>query len=282
MILDAHQHVWALARGDYGWLTPEVGGLYRDFDLADYALATPFVDASILVQAAPTDAETDFLLSLAGGSDRVAGVVGWVDLAAPSALVRLADLADRPKFLGVRPMLQDLPDPDWISRPELAPALDRLASLGLSFDALVRPAQLPALALMAARHPHLRIIIDHGAKPDIAGGSLPDWRAALAPLARMPQVSCKLSGLPNEAGPGWRPENFAPWIATLVELFGPKRLIWGSDWPVVTQVTDPTSWYNLVREAIAPLGEDAVAQVFGGTARRVYRLTRGAEGWVRD
>jgi L-fuconolactonase len=282
MILDAHQHVWSLARGDYGWLTPEVGGLFRDFDLADYAAAAPFVDASILVQAAPTDAETDYLLSLAEGSDRVAGVVGWVDLAAASAPARLGALAARPKFLGARPMLQDLPDPDWIDRPELGLALDRLAGLGLSFDALVRSEHLPALTRMAARHPDLRIIINHGAKPDIAGGELSDWRAALAPLAAMPQVVCKVSGLPNEAGAGWRPEVFAPWITTLVELFGPGRLMWGSDWPVLTQVTNPMSWHGVVHEAIAPLGEDAVAQVFGATARRAYRLSRGAHGWVRD
>lgn len=281
MILDAHQHVWTLARGDYGWLTPELAGLYRDFDLADYAGAAPFVDASILVQAAPTDAETDYLLALAEGSNQVAGVVGWVDLASVGAPARLAELAANPKFLGVRPMLQDLDDRNWIAGAELTPALAALTGLGLSFDALVRPEHLPALARMAARHPDLRIIIDHGAKPDIAGGSLPDWRAALASLAAMPQVACKVSGLPSEAGPGWRPEVFAPWIETLVEMFGPERLIWGSDWPVVTDVTDPTSWYEVVREAVRPLGALAMAEVFGGTARRVYRLNRRGDGWVR-
>lgn len=282
MIIDAHQHVWTVARGDYGWLTPAAGGLYRDFDLADYAAAAPFVDASILVQAAPTDAETDYLLSLAEASDRVAGVVGWVDLAAPSAPTRLASLASRPKFLGVRPMLQDLSDPDWIAGAELSPALAAMSEMGLCFDALVRPEHLPALARMAARHPDLQIVIDHGAKPDIAGGSLGNWRLALAPLAAMTQVACKVSGLPNEAGAVWRPEVFAPWIEALVALFGPERLIWGSDWPVVTEVVDPTAWYQVVQDAIRPLGETAQAEVFGGTARRVYRLNRGADGWARD
>ena len=279
-ILDAHHHVWRLARGDYGWLTPASVGLYRDFELADYTVAAPFVDASILVQAAPTDAETDFLLSVAEGSDRVAGVVGWVDLAAASAPARLAELAGHAKFLGVRPMLQDLTDPDWIDQAELAPALDQLAQLGLCFEGLVRTEHLPALARMAHRHPALSIVIDHGAKPAIASGRIDEWRAALAPLAATPNVACKVSGLPNEAGPDWQPEVFAPWIETLVDLFGPERLIWGSDWPVLTEVTHPMSWYDVVRDAIRPLGAAALAQVFGETARRVYRVSRGATGWV--
>ena len=153
MILDAHHHVWTLARGDYGWLTPEMSAFYRDFDLADYIAAAPFVDASILVQAAPTDAETDFLLSLAGGSDRVAGVVGWVDLASPAAPKRLARLAARPRFLGVRPMLQDLEDPDWIARDDLTPALRALTEMDLSFDALVRAVHLPVLVIHGRRDP---------------------------------------------------------------------------------------------------------------------------------
>lgn len=282
MILDAHHHVWSLARGDYGWLTPEMSAFYRDFDLADYAAAAPFVDASILVQAAPTDAETDFLLSLAGGSDRVAGVVGWVDLASPAAPKRLARLAARPRFLGVRPMLQDLEDPDWIARDDLTPALRALTEMDLSFDALVRAVHLPGLARMAARNPRLRIIIDHGAKPDIASGRLEGWAAALAPLAAMPQVFCKVSGLPSEAGPVWRPEDYSPWIQRLIALFGPQRLMWGSDWPVLTPVTDPASWRGVVHAQIAPLGAAALAAVFGETARRVYRLNKGATGWVRD
>ena len=281
MILDAHQHVWTLARGDYGWLTPELAGLYRDFDLADYALAAPFVDASILVQAAPSDAETEFLLSLAEGSDRVAGVVGWVDLVSAATPRQLADLARRPKFLGVRPMLQDLADADWIARDDLTPALEALVGLGLAFDALVRRPNLGGLVRMAARHPALRIVIDHAAKPDIAGGGFDGWAEALAPFAELPQVVCKLSGLPSEAGPDWNAKTLARWIERLMQMFGPERLMWGSDWPVLTEVASLTAWYQAAREVVEPMGEAALADVFGGAARRFYHLQQGAMGWVR-
>lgn len=282
MILDAHQHIWSLSRGDYGWLTPDAGALYRDFTPVDFAAAATFVDASILVQAAPTVVETRFLLDEALGSSRIAGVVGWVDLAARDASDQLAALAAHPKFLGVRPMLQDLADPDWIDAVTLDPAIRALTALGLTFDALVRAEHLPALTRMAARHPGLRIIIDHAAKPAIGAMPIDDWVGAMAPLAAMPQVCCKLSGLITEAGPGWRPETVQLWIQAIIALFGTDRVLWGSDWPVLTGLADIPTWFDLVREVVAPLGEVALADVFGRTALRVYGIRQEASEWVRD
>ena len=282
MILDAHQHIWSLSRGDYGWLTPDVGALYRDFTPGDYAISAPFVDASILVQAAPTVAETQFLLNTANGSSRIAGVVGWIDLTAPDAPDQLAVLAAQPKFLGVRPMLQDLSDPEWIAAGALDPAIRALTALGLSFDALVRAEHLAALARMAARHPGQTIIIDHAAKPAIDAVSIPAWTAAMAPLAAMPQVCCKLSGLITEAGLGWRPETLRPWIEAIIALFGTDRVLWGSDWPVLTALSDMETWFHLVRQVVTPLGEAALADVFGRTALRVYGIAQEASEWVKD
>src|SRR5437762_6820818 len=165
--VDAHHHVWSLARGDYGWLTPELKAIYRDFSLADVA---PLVQAAgitttVLVQAAPTLAETQYLLNVAAKSGGlVRGIVGWVDLAAADAVATLETLAADPLFKSVRPMLQDLPDTQWILRSQVQATLSYLPALGIRFDALVKPAQLPALVAMLERNPDLDVVIDHGAK----------------------------------------------------------------------------------------------------------------------
>ena len=182
--VDAHQHVWSLARGDYDWLTPSLAPLYRDFSLAD---AAPLrekagVTATVLVQAAPTVAETRSLLDVAKRSGGVVkGVVGWVDLGAADAIPTLTRLARNPLLKAVRPMLQDMPDPEWILRAAVGRTLAALPRLGLRFDALVKPAQLPALLAMLDRHPDLAVVVDHGAKPDIANGMWEPW--AIKPRA---------------------------------------------------------------------------------------------------
>jgi L-fuconolactonase len=172
--VDAHHHIWRLERGDYGWLnpTPALAPIYRDFDLADLQplLAAANVDATVLVQAAPTLAETRYLLDVARNSNGlVRGVVGWADLGAADAVETLAILAGDPLLKSIRPMLQDLADPDWIARPEVQPALAALPQLGLQFDALVKPRELKPLLRTLERHPDLGAVIDHCAKPDIAG-----------------------------------------------------------------------------------------------------------------
>ena len=170
--VDAHQHFWRLARGDYGWLTPAKGPIYRDFGPADLTplLARAGIDATVLVQAAPTVDETRFLLELARTTPVVAGVVGWAPLDAPDAPDVVAALAREPALKGLRPMLHDIPDVDWMLRPEVAPGLRAIAAADLTFDALVRPPHLPNLRRLLERHPDLRVVIDHGAKPEIGRG----------------------------------------------------------------------------------------------------------------
>jgi L-fuconolactonase len=276
--VDAHQHFWRPARGDYGWLTPDLTPLYRDFSPADLLplMRAAGIDTTVLVQAAPTLAETEYLLDLARDHDFIGGVVGWVDLTAADAPATLERLARSRAFKGVRPMLQDLSDPAWISRAPTDAAVHALSRLGLRFDALVRSVHLPHLLAFAQRHPALPIVIDHAAKPDLARGEYEAWRAPLARLAALPQVWCKLSGLVTEAGAGWSTDTLRRHVDAVLELFGPQRVIWGSDWPVVTLAASYGEWVAATDRLVASLSDSQRAAVLGDNARRFYRLDAGA------
>jgi len=273
--VDAHHHVWSLARGDYGWLTPDLAAIHRDFSMRDLAplIEQANVTTTVLVQAAPTVAETRHLLDVAKHSNGVVkGVVGWVDLGAPDAIPTLTRLARNHLLKGVRPMLQDLPDPSWILRAEVGRTLAALPRLGLRFDALVKPAQLPALLPMIDRHPDLAVVVDHGAKPEIAAGEWEPWARLMRAVADNPRVRCKLSGLVTEAGPGWTIDVLRRYFDHLVEIFGPKRLMWGSDWPVVNLAGTYQSWYAATVALTSGWSSEDRAALMGGTARRFYGL----------
>jgi L-fuconolactonase len=272
--IDAHQHFWRPVRADYGWLTPALAPIYRDFEPADLRplLARTGVDATVLVQAAPTVAETRFLLELAAATDFVAGVVGWAPLDAPEAADVLADLARDRRLRGVRPMLHDIPDVDWMLRPELTAGLRAIAALDLTFDALVRPPHLPNLLRLLDRHPDLRVVIDHGAKPEIAAGRRQPWAEDMARLARDTRARVKLSGLVTEDGPGWSVERLRPYVDHLLDTFGPDRLIFGSDWPVVTLRAGYADWLAAAEALLAGLERPAREGVLGLNAVACYRL----------
>jgi L-fuconolactonase len=274
--IDAHQHFWRLARGDYAWLTPALGTIHRDFMPADLAplIAAAGVERTVLVQAAPTTAETDFLLALGEGTPFVAGVVGWMDFEASDARHRIGALAARPKLVGLRPMIQDLADDRWMLNPNIAPALDAMIEEGLTFDALVMPRHLPILREFVARHPGLDIVIDHGAKPAIADGGFDDWARAIRALAAETRLTCKLSGLATEAGPGWSIETLKPYVEVLIEAFGADRLMWGSDWPVLNLAGDYAGWASAAEALTAGLSDDERAAIFGQTATVFYGLDR--------
>ncbi len=274
MIVDAHFHCWRLARGDYGWLTPALAPIHRDVTVEDWQReAGPLgVQGGVLVQAAPTEAETDFLLDAADRFEAVLGVVGWVDLLAGDAPARIARLAARPKLRALRPMLHDLPDPDWILQPALDAALRAMAAQDLAFDALVRPIHLPRLIELCRRHPTLRVVIDHGAKPDIAQSQWQPWADELERAARQTQAVCKLSGLLTEAGPAPARGAAQRWARHLLECFGPQRLLWGSDWPVLELAASYRDWWEDAHSLLAPLPAADRAAVLGGNARRIYRL----------
>ncbi len=277
MQIDAHQHFWRLDRGDYSWLTPEAGPIFRDFLPRDLEplLARHSIGATILVQAAPTVAETEFLLSLAASTPFVAGVVGWVDLAAPDAALEIARLAADPLLVGLRPMVQDIADNEWLLLPCLQPAIAAMADHGLVFDALVLPRHLPRLLAFLERYPELRVVLDHGAKPQLREARLDPWRADIAAVAARPATWCKLSGLATEAGAGWTLGDLRPSAAHLLAVFGPERLLWGSDWPVVELAGGYDAWRVATADLLAPLPEAERQAVLGGNAGRAYLGRRG-------
>jgi L-fuconolactonase len=272
--VDAHHHVWKLDRGDYGWLTPALAAIYRDYALDDIAplAAEAGVGATVLVQAAPTVAETVYLLRVARQGALVRGVVGWADLAAAHAPDTLARLASDPLLKSIRPMLQDLPDPRWILRDDVGRALSELPRLSLAFDALVKPAQLPALLQMMDRHPDVEVVVDHGGKPAIANGEWEPWAGCIAAIARHPRAMCKLSGLATEAGPGWTVESLRRYADHLLASFGPNRLMWGSDWPVVDLAGGYRKWAAATEVLLLPLASADRDAILGDNARRFYGL----------
>ena len=275
-VVDAHQHFWRIDRGDYAWMGPHVAPLLRDFMPADLAplMGRSGVGRTVLVQAAETDAETDFLLDLADATPFVAGVVGWADLDDPGFARRLAALRGRPKLVGLRPMLQDMADDAFILRPRVLESLARIAESGLAFDVLGFTRHLGHAVEALRRVPGLRAVIDHGAKPEIAARRLDPWRERVAALAALPEVHCKLSGLVTEADlAAWRLDDLRPYVDHLVACFGPGRLMWGSDWPVCTLAASYGEVANAARALLAAhLGPAGTDLVFGANAARFYRL----------
>jgi L-fuconolactonase len=271
-MIDAHQHFWRLDRGDYGWLTPALAPIHRDFGPDDLApiLARHGIARTILVQAAPTVAETRWLLDIAGRTPFVAGVVGWADFDAHDAPDTIAALARDRKLVGIRPMVQDLADDDWLLRANHAPAFEAVVAHGLVFDALVLPHHLPRLARVIERHPALHVVVDHGAKPRIREREIDAWRAALAVIATHELASCKLSGLVTEARSGDGADELAPWIDALAGLFGPRRLLWGSDWPVVELAGGYDRWRGISLAALKRFDAREQGAVLGGNAERIY------------
>jgi L-fuconolactonase len=258
-VIDAHVHLWRIGEHGCTWPPPDLDAIHRDVELPELrALAAANgIDGVVLVQSQDNAADTEWLLSLAD-DPLVLGIVGWSDLR--------GTLPSHPILKGLRPMVQDRPA-DWYDDPAIDAGLAAMADRGLVLDALIRPRHLAALHRLAARHPALSIVIDHAAKPD--AGDLPGWEAEMRAIADRPNVACKLSGLLTE--PGLTPR-IAEVAAILLDAFGTDRLIWGSDWPVLTLVGDYASWLAQAQDQIASSVRDAV---FGGNARRIYALSGG-------
>lgn len=271
--VDSHQHFWRLDRGDYGWLTPAFEPIYRDF-LPEHlapAVARAGIGQTVLVQAAPTVAETRYLLSLARAHPFVAGVVGWADFEAADAPEVIGNLALDAKLLGLRPMIQDIADPEWMLREDLAPAFEAMIDQGLTFDALVLPRHLPALSELISRYPDLVMVLDHGAKPPIASGDIADWKRDISMLARETPIVCKLSGLVTEANSA-DAAVLRDAVEHLLAEFGPRRLMWGSDWPVCEMVCSYDAWRATTKALLASLSGDERESIYSGVARSTYGI----------
>jgi L-fuconolactonase len=289
-IIDSHQHFWRPARGDYTWLradVPALAPLVRDFMPHDLMplMRAHGVGQTVLVQAADSEAETGFMLELATLHEAIGGVVGWVDLSSRDAVASLERMARHPKFKGVRPMLQDLPEDDWIVRAPHPEVLQALVRLGLRFDALVKPRHLRPLMSFLRDWPQLQVVIDHAAKPPMGAHdseAFASWREEIAGLAALPQqVCCKFSGLWTEAPSSTYRDVDAvvravrPVWDVLLQCFGPARLMWGSDWPVLTLAGDYAGWVAASEALIGSLPAHAQEQVWRGTAQRFYDLPTG-------
>jgi L-fuconolactonase len=273
--IDAHQHYWKVARGDYGWLTPAVTGLYRDFlpDDLQSELTEGGIDGTVLVQAAPSEAETRFLFELARCRPSILGVVGWVDFEAKDVHRRIAALIGEGAGIlkGLRPMVQDIKDSAWLAGHSLDAAFDLLVGAHLVFDALVTPMHLDALTQRLRRHPGMRCVINHAAKPAI-GRPLEAWAAAMEGIGRSTSAHCKLSGLLSQCEGEATIEALDPYVAQVFDSFGPERVIWGSDWPVLTLRGSYRGWLEMSLELVRRHAPESAADVFAENARRLYCL----------
>jgi L-fuconolactonase len=271
--VDAHQHFWRVCRGDYFWM-PDSGPLARDYlprDLAGLNEAAG-ICGTVLVQAAPTVAETEYLLGLADadGPVDILGVVGWADLAGPD-LGEFEKLASHPKLVGVRPMIQDIAADDWVIQPAVLDGLSRLPSLGLTFDLLCHPRHLRYAIQALEQVPQLPVVVDHLAKPrNDAVDS--EWRAHMADLAARPGTYCKLAGLVTEVGRGWTAGQFAGHVEAILELFGPRRIMIGTDWPVLLTAAEHRDVVALSDRLISQLPAEDQVWMWRGAAKEFYRL----------
>ena len=266
-MIDTHVHLWRLGQNGCTWPTSDLVSIYRDFTLDDLrqVVRGAGVDQVILVQSQEDDADTSWLQSLAR-DPLIAGVIGWTDFTAAETGTSIGRLASNPKLRGLRPMVQDR-EANWYDAPEFDPGFSAMTALQLVLDALIRPRHLPSLLRLARRHPDLSIVIDHAAKP--VPSDLDSWSEQIDLLARLPNVSCKLSGLLTELTPGTPADAVAPIVDHLWNAFGAERLIWGSDWPVLNLAGNYESWLDQCRRLVPSTHHQAV---FDTNARRIYGI----------
>ena len=276
MRIDAHQHFWDISRLHYPWMPPGESVLRRNYLPEDL---TPILerhnfDGTVLVQANVTLDETWWLLDLASAHEQIRGVVAWVDLTDP----RVGETLDRcqlhPKFKGVRHIVHDEPDLRWLLRDDVIGGLRELARRDIPYDLLLRPPHLPLIPELADRVPGLRMVIDHIAKPLIASHDVEPWARDIARVSEIPGMHCKLSGMITEADhANWRPDDLRPYVQHILQLFGPERLMFGSDWPVCLLAG---SWKQVLAaftQACGPLPNAEREKILGETATRFYHLT---------
>ena len=278
MRIDAHHHLWQPARGDYDWM-PDLDILTRAYAPADLEpqLKEAGIDGTVLIQAAASIEETEYMLGLADATPWIKGVVGWVDFDDRMHLAHLLRLARHPRFIGVRPMISDIEDVDWMLHDNVQWAFRALVDLNLNLDVLGQPEHIANTATLAAKHPDLRMVCDHAMKPDIAAhqagqDAFAMWASDMAALAQHGSVYVKLSSLVTTAAKGWTIETVRPFSDHILENFGADRVMWGSDWPVCRLRTEYVDAYNLARNLTQHLSDQEQAAIFGGTAARFYNL----------
>lgn len=275
MIVDSHQHFWQVGRFDYPWMTPDVEVLCRDYLPPALApiLERNGVEKTILVQASNSLEETRWLLKLAEQNSFIAGVVGWVDLTAEGFVDQLDEFTAHPKFKGVRHLVESEPHDDWLTQPGVLANLRTLGERGVAYDLLIHTRHLQQALTVAVSCPELRLVVDHLAKPPIARGEIDEWSRRLRELGSRPNVSCKLSGLVTEADwAGWRVEDLQPYVDLALEVFGPRRMMFGSDWPVCLLAGSYDQVLEASQTMLAGVSEEDRRRIFAANAIDFYRI----------
>lgn len=276
VVIDAHHHLLDPARAEYPWLTPELAPIHRRFGPEDLALelAAAGVDRSILVQTRSSSEETREFLATAATTSFIAGVIGWVDLTDADVAGSIDAARSGPggdRLVGIRHQVHDEPDPAWLLRGDVQRGLAAVEAASLTYDLLVRAREMPAALTVVRAQPALRFVIDHLAKPPIRSGDLEPWASRLRPFGELENVWCKLSGLVTEADwRTWQVADLAPSVQVALEIFGPSRLIFGSDWPVCLLAASYSEVVAAAQELTAGLSDTERAVVFGGAAERAY------------
>ncbi len=275
MRIDSHHHFWKYDPVEYDWIGPDMGKLRRDFLLTDLAeeTASAGIDGVVSVQARQSLAETAWLLEIAGGSELIKGVVGWVPLISPTVQADLERFAGHGKLRGVRHVLQGEPDDRYMLREDFDAGIRALEAFNLVYDILIFERQLPPAIELVDRHPSRVFVLDHIAKPRIKDDVFEPWNRNIRELAKRPNVYCKLSGMVTEANwSDWSDEQLRPYIDTVLAAFSPARLMFGSDWPVCLVASTYRGWRETVGRLTAGLSTDEQAKLFGGTATEAYSL----------
>jgi L-fuconolactonase len=275
MRIDAHQHFWDIGLRNYSWMQSDPSPLRRNFLPSDLAplLQTHNFDGSVVIQAHQSLDEARWLLSLARENAFLKGVVAWVDLTDPQVGLTLDELQEDPHFKGVRHLVHDEPDARWLLRPDVIRGLGELEKRGIPYDLLLRPVHLPIVPLLAERLPRLMMAIDHIAKPSISTGEFDNWARAMEPVFPIANVYCKLSGMVTEASwNNWSPADLRPYVSFVFQGFGPRRLIYGSDWPVCLLAGTYKEVLAACTQALGPQPMELRELILGENAERFYRL----------
>jgi L-fuconolactonase len=274
--IDCHMHHWTLAMERYYglWMTPELKTLYRDYGPRDAKplMAQKGVDGVVLVSAANSIHETGYLMGVADSQDYVRGVVAWIDMLPPGAADDIRYWSRFRKLKGFRPYLQDLPEDDWVLKPELGPAFRAMVECSLSFDVLIKPRHITHTVEFVKRNPDLMVVIDHMAKPEIHNSSFGPWRREMEAFRELKHVHCKISGIVTEAGDGWTLDRMRPYIDAVIDIFGPDRLMFGSDWPVVNLVADYGRWIDALDMLLNDLTQADQQKIWASNGERFYRI----------
>jgi len=275
MVIDSHQHFWKYDPVTYGWIDDSMKVLQRDFLPLDLGpiLQNNGIDGCVAVQADQSERETEFLLKLAGENEFIKGVVGWVDLRAEDANKRLAYFSQNEKLKGVRHIVQEEPDPEFMLRKDFQNGIKHLTEFGLTYDILVYPHQLAAAVLLSRAFPEQKFVLDHIAKPRISESLDKEWVNNIKELASNPNVSCKVSGMVTETTNfKWQQEDFSPFMDVVLDAFGWQRIMYGSDWPVCLLGADYKEVITIAKDYISKLSDNERAGIMGLNAKEFYAL----------